>query len=515
MTTMTRRRLIGGATVLGTAALAPAVRATGASAAPAADAAGSADSLIRPGDLRYGDLVRGTNARWVGRPEYVTLARNRDDVVRAVRNGLRADKRIAVRSGGHCYEGFVADPGVQAVIDLSEFNRVGREQGRFFVEPGATLADVYATLFKGWGVTIPGGSCPTVGAGGHIAGGGYGALSRLHGLTVDHLYGVEVVTVDQGGAVRTVLATREPGDPHHDLWWAHTGGGGGNFGIVTRYWFNAELPRPPAEVTVLNATWSWNDLTEERFARLVTNFGRWHESHSDRDRELFSQLKLFHRSAGTVTLVAQCPDEAVLSRFLAEIDAGVGGMDVGERRRVSWLHATSWPGFAGIDPTLRFKDKSAYMRRTFTPFQLAAIHRNLTNAYANSAALLLIAGYGGRVNTVPANATAVPQRDSVLKLQYLNFWTDEREDAQHLRWVRDFYREVHAETGGVPVPNDVTDGCFINYADVDLSDPALNTSPVPWHTLYYKENYPRLQRVKAQYDPLDVFRHAQSIRLPD
>lgn len=512
MTTVTRRRLIGGVTALGaTTALDAAT--LGASPSPAAASAGGADgALVRPGDLRYGDLVRGTNARWVGRPDYVALARNRHDVVRAVRDGLHTGRRIAVRSGGHCYEGFVTDLDVRAVIDLSEFNQVGRERGRFFVEPGATLASVYATLFKGWGVTIPGGSCPTVGAGGHIAGGGYGALSRRHGLTVDHLYGVEVVTVDRDGAVRTVLATRNPEDPHRELWWAHTGGGGGNFGIVTRYWFNGDLPQPPAEVTVLNATWSWDGMTSERFARLVSNFGRWHERNADQDLDLFSQLKLFHCSAGTVTLVAQCPDEAMLTRFLSEIDYGVGGVRVNERRRVPWLHATSWPGFAGVDPTLRFKDKSAYMRRTFTDFQLAAIYRHLTNAYVNSAALLLIAGYGGRVNAVSADATAVPQRDSVMKLQYLNFWTDERDDELHLTWVREFYREVHAQTGGVPVPNEVTDGCFINYADVDLGDPRWNTSSVPWHRLYYKDNYPRLQRVKARYDPLDIFRHAQSIR---
>ncbi|MBV9140636.1 MAG: BBE domain-containing protein [Pseudonocardiales bacterium] len=73
---------------------------------------------------------------------------------------------------------------------------------------------------------------------------------------------------------------------------------------------------------------------------------------------------------------------------------------------------------------------------------------------------------------------------------------------------------MFADTGGVPVPNDVTDGCFINYADIDLSDPAWNKSGVPWHDLYYKGNYPRLQQVKATWDPMDVFQHAQGIECP-
>ena len=69
-----------------------------------------------------------------------------------------------------------------------------------------------------------------------------------------------------------------------------------------------------------------------------------------------------------------------------------------------------------------------------------------------------------------------------------------------------------AGTGGVPAPGERTDGALINHPDADLADPALNTSGVPWSTLYYKENYPRLQRVKAEWDPRDVFHHALSIR---
>jgi hypothetical protein len=71
----------------------------------------------------------------------------------------------------------------------------------------------------------------------------------------------------------------------------------------------------------------------------------------------------------------------------------------------------------------------------------------------------------------------------------------------------------HLGRAEVPVPGAAYDGAFINHPDVDLTDPGLNTSGVPWHTLYYKENYPPLQRIKARWDPRDLFRHALSIRM--
>ena len=127
---------------------------------------------------------------------------------------------------------------------------------------------------------------------------------------------------------------------------------------------------------------------------------------------------------------------------------------------------------------------------------------------------VLLVGYGGQVNAVSPEATAVAQRDSVMKAVYQTVWANEADDAANLSWIRTFYRDVYADTGGVPVPNDVTDGCFINYCDIDISDPAWNASGVPWHDLYFKGNYGRLQQAKKAYDPRDVFKHAQSIRLP-
>jgi hypothetical protein len=122
-------------------------------------------------------------------------------------------------------------------------------------------------------VTLPAGVSPNVGVGGHVVGGGFGFLCRQHGLAADHLYGVEVVVVDAMGAARSEVATREPSDPNRELWWAHTGRGGGNFGIVTRYWFRSPdatgntptrlLPTAPASVLTFKATWDWHAVDLE------------------------------------------------------------------------------------------------------------------------------------------------------------------------------------------------------------------------------------------------------------
>jgi aclacinomycin oxidase len=181
-----------------------------------------------------------------------------------------------------------------------------------------------------------------------------------------------------------------------------------------------------------------------------------------------------------------------------------------------WLHMTTWPGDGegGDKTTRRYKLKAGYLRRSLTDDQLAAVYANLTNSTGTASDGMLLIGYGGQVQAVAPGATAVAQRDVIMKAVYQTQWTAESDDAARLAWIRSFYRDVYAATGGVPVPNEVDDGSYINYPDVDLADPAWNTSGVPWPTLYYKDDYPRLQRIKQRWDPRDVFHHALSIRPP-
>ncbi|MFG2142917.1 FAD-binding oxidoreductase [Streptomyces sp. NPDC048696] len=492
---------------------------------------------VRPGDTRYDSLLRGNNFRFVGRPDEIRVVGSTEQVVHAVTDAVRSGRTVAVRSGGHCFENFTADPAVRMLLDLSPMDTVGYDaaRGAFAVQPGATLGHVYRTLFKGWGVTLPAGGCPEVGAGGHFAGGGYGPLSRRYGSVVDHLYGVEVVVVDREGTARAVVATREPDDPHRDLFWAHTGAGGGNFGVVTRYWLRSPgasgndpaklLPPAPREQLACLVNWAWDDkMTQQAFTRLLHNFGTWHERHSAPGSPyagLYAILIPTHRSAGgflmTVQIDADIPGAATMvEEFVRAVSEGTGLTGKVTPVTMPWLHPTTWPGTGepGNVGTRRYKIKAGYLRRSLTDAQLAAVYRHLTNKTGTPGGGMLLVGYGGQVGAVPSSATAVAQRDVIMKAVYQTIWSAESDDAANLAWVRAFYRDVYADSGGVPVPGEVSDGSYINYPDTDLADPAWNTSGVPWHTLYYKDNYPRLQQIKARWDPRDVFHHALSIRPP-
>jgi hypothetical protein len=495
---------------------------------------------IGPDDPRYSELVRrGFNKRFEGKPEYIRLVGSADDLADAVHSAVQSGKRLAVRSGGHCLEGFVADPAVRVLIDMSPMTGVtyDAEMGAFAVEAGTTLGEMHRRMFMGWGVVLPVGQSPDIGIGGHALGSAFGWIHRAHGLAGDHLYAVEVVVVDAAGSVQRVIATREADDPNRELWWAHTGGGGGNFGVVTRYWFRSPgvdgrdpmhaLPRAPESVATLKAEWSWADVDEQRFRALFRNFGEWSERNSDAgspNATMFSGLLVGPKVHGKIELRAMSIKgdgaDAQLDAHVSAVSEGVGAC-TRQAGRSSWLGfaLNPFPDLFAIGPggttasPARMKVKDALLKRGFSDRQIGAIYRGLTRADGAPGAVGL-ATYGGAVNAVSPDATAASQRASVIDSAIFCGWMDAADEAKSLAWVREMYREVFAETGGVPVPGDATEGALITHPDADLADPAWNTSGVPWHRMYYMGNYERLQRVKARWDPRDVFHHALSVGLP-
>jgi hypothetical protein len=505
---------------------------------PSLNATSPDSGKILPDDPRYVSVVeKRFNKRFRANPDYVRLASSTQQVISAVQDAVGEERRLVVTTGGHCLEGFVSDPGVRVIIDVSPMKRIYYDASMraVAVEAGATVGETFRALFDSWGVVVPLGEYPGIGMGGHVVGGAFGFLCRQLGLAADYLYAVEVVTVNADGRASSIVATREASDPHRDLWWAHTGGGGGNFGIVTRYWFRALdatgddpaklLPRAPDSITTFQSEWSWADIDQSSFLRLLRNHGTWCEQNSSADSpnaSLFSLLEIHRKQFGKIIIrglsTAGGGAERQIDEHLAALQDGIGAPVGRALERMSWLDFALNPMpelFTGPPEGVSTKVKDALLRKRFTDRQIGVAYDYLTRAdHDVMGGVLGPATYGGRVNSVARTATASVQRGAILDAACNAGWLDPREAQKNLTWVRAFYAELFADTGGVPIPGDAYDGALINHPDVDLADLSLNTSSVPWHALYYNENYPLLQEIKARWDPCDVFKHALSIRLP-
>jgi len=513
--------------------------------------------VVTRSDPRYETLKRGNNLRWPAEEadlaNRIVLCENPSDAADALQTIVRAGMRPTLRSGAHCYEDFVANNSGGAILDLSLLSGAGRgsNDSAYRIGTGTQLWEVYTQLFKRHGVTIPGGTCGSVGAGGHISGGGYGLLSRLHGLSCDWLSAVDILTVDAQGNVvaRTVDAQHEP-----DLFRACRGAGGGNFGVITSYLFD-KLPAVPREVMQAHIQFKWADTPVERFVRIMTTFGKyWETRGQDPDTwGMFSVMTVSHRSDQAFGLSVQfcnpdgtCNDLTVLNEYLdLFLDCGGqtttvkpasmhgmakaqsvshGSTDpshtecLGEHtvRRREWLAATA--DDAGSHGGYRAKYKSVYMKRGFTEAEARCIYKHMGRQFNDAplrGCVVEIDSYGGAINRREMlAATSVAQRASVIKMQPMVFWSEPAEDATHMQWLTEFYAELYSGPDadplhpGTPYPGDRYEGCYINYPDRDMLAYSY------WTDLYYGIDglYPFLQQVKRRYDPNNIFHHAMSVR---
>ena len=477
-------------------------------------------------------------------PARIVICATPAEVKQALQNAVHDGVRPTVRSGGHCYENFTANNPGGVLIDLSLLNSVDLDSstGEYCIAPGAVLGDVYQSLYKRYDLTLPAGSCYSVGAGGHISGGGYGLLSRLQGLSSDWLTAVDILTVDASGRV-TERRVDEKNDP--DLLRACRGAGGAGFGIITSFRFK-HLPIAPREVVEVGLHFPWEAMSEDQFVALLTTYGDyWTTRGCDPDTwGLFALLGVGpRRHDGWLAMHIQfcqpdgkVDDLSVLREFLARFDKfhpdlissprhGFGNSAAKKPLthqpastmykpvRIPWLEAAI--SDRGGSDGARAKYKSAYMKRGFVPAEARAIYRFYSgDSITARSSVISIDSYGGAVNRPQlADETAIAQRSSVMKLQWQCYWFDPAEDAQHLRELDAFYtsiytgKHVDAHHQGTPW-GDAYEGCYMNYADVDM----LRYSY--WPELFYGRDglYEYLQKVKQAYDPNNVFHHAMSIR---
>jgi hypothetical protein len=489
------------------------------------------------------------------------------DVEACVQDALtRYGKNVKVSSGRHCYENFVYNDQTGAVIDMSGLNQVGFDDDKqaYFIDAGCENWTVYRTLLNTHGKTLPAGSCYSVGAGGHITGGGYGLLSRLHGLTVDHLSAVDIVTWDADTNKATLRTVSKDSDieEENDLFWALTGAGCGNFGVIVRYWFN-ELPDAPNYATLYTLSWNWDDVTQEKFCEMLSLYS---ELVKGMDDNVFALLKLTHEQAGQLGMIVQVAskpgstyqqhcqyaqscvqdiqqqfDKILLHSPLLKPLGGHPGFMVstglsGTVQHLTYLEALQT--LNGSGPNQFGKYKSAYMKKAFPIDQSKTMFNYLTkdvkdacgNKIDLSQCLVQVDSYGGVINDIDSSATAVPQRSSIMKLQYQAYWNNgaqigeadqspfKEEAAAYLDWINGFYYEVYKEYGGTPNPaNDssgTVDGAYYNYPDDVLgthADGKIDEAMWLYFLDNFKNNERNLVEVKRYWDPQNYFHHAQSV----
>lgn len=425
------------------------------------------------------------NSRFSGaRPLAVLRAAGTADVRAAVRFAARTGVPVAARSGGHSYAGYsTRDDGL--VIDLAAMNgvRISPDGRTVQVGAGCVLIDLYTALARR-GLTVPAGSCPSVGIGGLALGGGVGLASRAFGTTSDNILALTVVTAD-GRAVRCDARTNA------DLFWACRGGGGGNVGVATGFTFRTHRVGPAA---YFSATWDWRDAPE-----VVARWQRWAPEAPD---ALFSVLSLSTGGPRIGALGQYLGPEADLVRLLRPLTSAAPPLTLSTGTAAYLDLQRRWAGCAGRPaadcrrpPRQPFAAKSDYVETPLGAAGIRTMTRWIERRQAQSSlgsGAILLDSYGGAINRVRPDATAFVHRDALFSCQYLAYWGGAGQDAA-LAWIRGFHRAMRPHVSG---------RAYQNYIDPDLTG---------WRRAYYGDNYDRLLQIKDARDPDRVFRFAQGV----
>lgn len=445
--------------------------------------------VVLPGDSGYPAARRNYNLRYDVLPQVIVFCQTVCDVSNAVRWARENHIRMSVRSGRHAYEPLSVGDGI--VIDVVDLDTIAIDPENRLAEVGAGVAlmPLYEELWT-HGLTVPGGSCATVGIAGLTLGGGFGLLSRAMGLTCDNLVKVEMI--DASGARVTATETHHP-----DLLWASRGGGGGTFGIVTSLTFKLH---PIGAVATYRMEWPWGELPA-----VLDAWQRWAPFTDDR---LTSIIQLRAASTGIVASIGLFVGSAdELARLLGPFVSTCVPRSM-EIKETSFIEATrmyagvtldarQWSAHWNAEGSTRFKHSSDYARAPLGPEAVRVIQGHLGTA-PNTEAELQLDAYGGAVNRVSQGATAFPHRAGTLySMQYKTYWKDDTEESENIRWVEEFRTALRPFVSGE---------AYVGYADASIPD---------WPRAYFGPNLSRLVAIKAKYDPEDVFHHAQSVRLPE
>ncbi len=441
-------------------------------------------SVLRPGDDGYEEARTIWNAMIDRRPALVARCASAEGVAAAVAFARDKGLLFSIRGAGHNIAGSALCEGGM-LLDLSRMRAVAVDPATrtVRVQPGATLGDLDAAT-AAHGLAIPVGINSTTGIAGLTLGGGFGWLSRKFGLTVDSLRSAQVVTAD--GRIVTASAAEHP-----DLFWALRGGGG-NFGVVTEFTFEAHSVGPELLCGLI--------VHPFEQAREVLDVYRRFAAAAPDEMTVWSVMRKapplpflpesVHGREVVILAFAYAGDPAEGERVLAPL-RGYGkphGVNLGVMPFAAWQQA--------FDPLLTPGARNYWKSHNF--IELAdGLLDTLVGAVAalpTDQTEIFIAQLGGAQSRLPADATAYPHRDARFVMNVHTRWADAGDDERCIAWARQLF--------GAAAPF-ATGGVYSNFMPDDEADRSDGA---------YGANYDRLAQLKKKYDPQNLFRSNQNVR---
>jgi FAD/FMN-containing dehydrogenase len=435
-------------------------------------------SVIAPGDADY-DAARSLFYGGIDRrPAAIVRCANAHDVARAI-GFARANKLpLAVRSGGHSIAGHsVCEGGV--VIDLSAMRRLEIDPATksAWADAGVRAADL-AEAASPHGLAIGFGDAGTVGVGGITIGGGVGFLSRKHGLTIDSLLAAEVVTAD--GQIRHVDASSDP-----DLFWAIRGGGG-NFGVVTRFHFQLhDVPSVVGGILMLPAT-----------ADVIVEFARLAAAAPDELSTIANVMTAppmpfipaeHHGKLIVMAFMCYAGDTAAGERVIAPFRALATPLaDMVKPIPYAQMFPPEQPGYHPI----------ASVRTLFADGIDAPKAARILDAIKSSTAMMSAVQFrvlGGAIAGIANDATAYGFRHQPMMINVAALYTNVADAPTHDAWI-----------GGVlKILEPKDSSAYVNFVGAEGNERVRDAYPA--------QTWDRLRRIKRAYDPENIFRLNQNI----
>ncbi len=440
-------------------------------------------ALTGPGDAGYDDARALFNSMIDRRPALIAGCESADDVAAALRFGREQGLAIAVRSGGHSVAGMsTLDDGL--VIDVRPMKdiEVDPEARTARVGGGCTWAELDAATQQ-HGLATTGGRVSSTGVAGLTLGGGSGWLERLHGLSCDNLVSVDLVTAD---GARVTASEAE----HPDLFWA-LHGGGGNFGVATSLTFRLHPVGPEVYAGLL----LYEAETGRELLRMM------------RDLVCAAPPEL----GPAIAYLTVPPDDELPADLHGRLVAALvfcyaGPVEDGEHLLHPFKDLGPVADLTGAVPYAEFQQSiddppgyrnwwTAEYLHEITDEAIEAIHGHSLAMPSPTPSQSLVVPWGGAVKRLGGDATPMQQRDARWVVHPFALWEDPADDERVIGWAKAFRDDVSRFSSG---------GVYLNFIGDEGEDRV--------RAAFGDEKYARLARIKAEYDPANVFRGNQNIR---